>query len=177
MKFFSLYTVFGLATIVGQTTILRLPSFQGVFYDLLIPLVVFARFNLPEKKAGILVVMIGILMDLFSGGIFGLYLTAYFWIFLLVKWISNYFELQGTMFRSVLIAVCVLAENLIFFVFAATPWKGIQLLTSRIGPVVGQIILGAITGPAILVALEKIHARVQAMALSGREKKQKLAVR
>jgi len=160
VKAFSLYIILGLATIVGQTTILRLAFFQGIFYDLLIPLVVFVGLSFNERKAGILVLMIGFLMDLFSGGIFGLYLTVYLWIFVLVKGLSNYFDVQDTVFRSVLIAVCVLAENLTFFVFAATSGRVTQLLSSRIGPVTGQIIFGAITGPVILLVLENIHARV-----------------
>lgn len=176
MKVFSLYTILGLATIVGQTTILRLPLFQDIFYDLLIPLVVFVRLNLPKRKAVILVLLIGFLMDLFSGGIFGLYITVYFWIFLVVKGISNYFDVQGTMFRSVLVAICVLAENLLFF-FAAAPGNGIQLLTSRIGPIMGQTIFAVITGPAILVALEKIHERVESPALSGEKQRENFTVR
>lgn len=173
---FSICTLLGIAIIVIQTTIFRLPSFQGILYDLLIPLVVFGRLNLSERKAVILVVIIGFLMDLFSGGIFGLYLTAYFWIFLMVKGISNYFDVKDTLFRSVFLALCVLAENLILFVFGTTPLRGIELLASRIGPVLGQIILVAITGPAILAVLEKMHGRLQAPELSGKTERQNLAL-
>ncbi|NVM20752.1 MAG: hypothetical protein HWN68_03095 [Desulfobacterales bacterium] len=170
MKVFSFYTTLGLAAIVGQTTILRLTLFQDIFYDLLIPLVVFVRLNLPEKKAGVLVLLIGFLMDLSSGGIFGIYISVYFWIFVLLKGISNYFDVQGAMSRSLLIAVCVLAENLLFF-FTSSPSSGIELLISRIGPVVGQTVFAAITGPAVLLALEKIQERLEYSAFSGKKQR------
>lgn len=162
-----LYTIFGLGIIVAQTTVLGSAFFRGFLYDLLIPMVVFLRLNLPTKKGGTLVLVFGFVMDLFSGGIFGLYITVYFWIFFLVRGVSSYFDVQGTMFRSALIAVCVLAQNL-FFVFAVHPMKGSQLLMAQIGPVMGQIILAAMTGPPFLVLLEKIHKRVEtALAFSG----------
>ncbi len=155
---FILCTALAVAIVVVQTTIFRLPSFHGILYDLLIPLVIFARLDLSERKAAVLVVMVGFLMDVFSGGIFGLYLTVYFWIFILVKGISNYFNVKGTVFRSVLIALCILAENLVLLVFGATA----PLFASRVGSVIGQMILGAMTGPPILIALKKINARIQA---------------
>lgn len=164
MKVFLLYIVIGLATVVGQTTILRLPLFQGIFYDLLIPLVVFLQLNLPMRKAGALVLMVGFVMDLFSGGIFGLYMTVYVWIFLLVKGVKNYFNMQGTVFRSVLIALCVLGQNLIFLLCTAQSWKGSYWLGDQVWSVMGQVILAAVTGPAVLLILETIYNRVETRA-------------
>ncbi len=163
---FYLYTALGICIIVLQTSVFRVLSFQGVLYDFLIPLVVFARLDLSDRKPALLVAIVGFLMDLFSGGIFGLYLTAYFWIYLLIKVISNYFDVRDAMFRSVLFALCVLMENFVLFVFGARPLTEIHLLTSRIWPVIGQMILAAITGPAILTILEKIHGRARVPALS-----------
>lgn len=177
MKTFLLYATIGLATIVGQTTILRLSLFQGIFYDLLIPMVVFVRLNLPVRTAAILVLIIGFVMDLFSGSQFGLYLSVYFWIFIVVKGVSNYFDVQGSMFRSMLIALGVLAEHLIFFVFSVVPGNGVSLLACRIAPVMWQTIFAAITGPAIVMGLEKIQPRAETMALDGEKYRQNLTVR
>ncbi len=167
MRVLSLYGIVGLAVVVAQTTVLALPLFQGIFYDLVVPMVIFFRLNLPRRKSVILVLVIGFVMDLFSGGQFGLHLSIYFWILVVVKGVSNYFDVQGSMFRSMLIALCVLAENLILFVFSVIPGAVAPVLACRIGPVVWQTILAAVTGPAIVTGLEKVHGRTQAVRLDG----------
>ncbi len=171
MKVFCLYTLIGLATIVGQTTLLRLPVFQGVFYDLLIPLVVFMRLHLTLTEASLLTLILGFVMDLFSGGVFGLYMTVYLWIFLLVQGVSDYFNVQGTACRSALIAFCVLGQNLIFLISTAHPWKGWHWLSGQIWPALGQIMLAAVTGPAVLSLLATMHGSLEAPeAISSRGK-------
>jgi len=171
VKVFCLYSVIGLATIVGQTTLLRMPVFQGVFYDLLIPLVVFMRLHLTFTEASLLTLILGFVMDLFSGGVFGLYMTVYVWIFLLVQGVSDYFNVRGTACRSALIAFCVVGQNLIFLISTAHPWKGWHWLSAQIWPALGQIILAAVTGPAVLSLLETMHRSLKAPeAISSRGK-------
>lgn len=168
MKVFFLYTIIGLATIVGQTTILRLPVFQGVFYDLLIPLVIFMRPHLTLTESSLLTLILGFVMDLFSGGVFGLYMTVYLWIFLLVQGVSDYFNVQGTACRSALMALCVLGQNLLFLVSTAHPWKGWHWLSGQIWPTLGQIMLAAVTGPAVLSLLETMHRSLQTQGAMSR---------
>ncbi|HID29564.1 MAG TPA: hypothetical protein EYP19_06110 [Desulfobacterales bacterium] len=160
MKVPCLYLVLGLLTVVAQTTVLKLPIFQGVFYDLLIPLVVFLSVNLPNRKGVLVVVILGIIMDLLSGGIFGLYLTIYFWIFLSVKNLSKYFDVDKALFQSVLIGVCVFGEHLVFCISAAAPWKGSRLLAAQTAPVVLQTAFAVLTGPGVLILLGKVHTRL-----------------
>ena len=160
MKVLCLYLVLGLLSVVAQTTILKLPIFQGVFYDLLIPLVVFLSLNLPNRRGVLAVVILGMIMDLLSGGIFGLYLTIYFWIFLSVKNLSKYFDVDKALFQSVLIGVCVLGEHLLFCISVAAPWNGTRLLAAQTVPVVLQTVFAVLTGPGILVLLGKVHTRL-----------------
>lgn len=160
MKVLCLYLVLGLLTIVAETTILKLSIFQGIFYDLLIPLVVFLSVNLPNRKGFLVVVILGMMMDLLSGGIFGLYLTIYLWIFLSVKNLSKYFDVDKALFQSVLIGVCVFGEHLLFCVSVAAPWKGARLLAAQTAPVVLQTAFAVLTGPGILILLGRVHARL-----------------
>jgi rod shape-determining protein MreD len=159
----------GLSTVVAQTTILRLPLFHGIFYDLLIPLVVFLSLNLANRKGVLVVVILGLIMDLLSGGIFGLYLSIYFWIFLSVKGLSKYFDVDDTIFRSVLIGVCVLGQHLLFCISVAAPWKGAQLMADQMPPVLLQTIFAALTGPGILMLLGRLQTRLQTR-LSGAQR-------
>ena len=166
MKVFCLYLIVGLSTIVARTTILGLPFFHGIFYDLLIPLVVSLRLNLPTRKGVLLVGIFGLVMDLLSGGIFGLYLSIYFWIFLSVKGLSKYFDVGDTVFQSLLIGVCVLGQHLLFGISVGAPWKGAQLLAAHMAPVLLQTVFAALTGPGILMLLGRLQARVETR-LSG----------
>lgn len=160
-----LYFIVGLFIIVVQTTILRLPLFDGIFYDLLIPLIVFFSLNLPKRKGILVVVIFGLIMDLLSGTIFGLYISIYFWVFLSVKGLSKCFNVSDTIFQSVLIGVCVLGQH---FMFCA-PWKGAQSLAVRAGPVLIQTIFAVLTGPGILMLLGMLHTRLQSR-LSGAQR-------
>jgi len=169
MKVFCLYLMVGLSAVVAQTTILRLPLFHGIFYDLLIPLVVFLGLNVPNRKGVLVVVILGLIMDLLSGGIFGLYLCIYLWIFVSVKGLSKYFDVGDTIFQSVLIGVCVLGQHFIFCISVAAPWKGTQLLVAQTAPVLLQTIFGALTGPGILMLLGRLQTRLQTRS-SGAEK-------
>jgi rod shape-determining protein MreD len=154
----------GLSAVVAQTTILRLPLFRGVFYDLLIPLVVFLSLNLPNKTGVLVVVIVGLIMDLLSGGIFGLYLSIYFWIFFGVRSVSKFFDVSDTISQSVLIGVCVFGQHLIFCISVAAPWAGTQLLTAQAVTVLLQTIFGALTGPGILMLLGRLQTRFHTRA-------------
>jgi len=166
MKVSCLYFMVGLSAVVAQTTILRIPLFHAVFYDLLIPLVVFLSLNLPDKKGVLVVLILGLIMDLLSGGIFGLYLSIYFWIFLWVKSVSKYFDVCDTIFQSVLIGVCVFGQHLIFCISVAAPS---QLLAAQTGSVLLQTIFAALTGPGILMLLGRLQTRFETHS-SGTER-------
>ncbi len=171
-----LYTVISLVGVVFQATILRLPFLDGVFYDLVVPMVVFARLNLSTRTAALLVVIVGFVMDLFSGGQFGLYLSVYFWVFVGVRGISSYFDVQGSLFRSLLIAFCVLFENLVCCVFSVFPGEVMPVLTFRIGTLLWQTFFAAVTGPAIVLGLEKVLRRMETPQQEARKRRQDLAV-
>lgn len=169
MKVSCIYLVVGLSAVVAQTTILRLPLFHGIFYDLLIPLVVFLSLNLPNREGIFVVVILGLIMDLISGGIFGLYLSIYFWIFLWVKSLTKFFDVGDTLFQSVLIGVCVLAQHLVFCISLSVPWTEAQSLAVQMTPVLSQTIIAALTGPVILLLLGRLLTRLQRLSGVPRE--------
>jgi rod shape-determining protein MreD len=167
---FCVYLILGLSAIVAQTTVLALPLFQGLFYDLLIPLVVYLGLRLRDGRGLLLVGILGMIMDLLSGGIFGLYLSVYLWIFLLVKNVSKYFNVDDKVFQSILIAACVLGEHIVFCVSLAPPWKNAQILASQTTPILLQVMLAALTGPGVFVVVEGIKPRIQARLTALGEK-------
>jgi cell shape-determining protein MreD len=156
MKVFFLYLVIGMAIIVTQTTVLTIPVFEGLFYDLLIPVVLFVRLNMPVREGVIVVLALGVVMDLFSGGTFGLYLTVYFWTFIGVQGISSFFHVRGSLFLSLLIGLCVFVQNIFFCIFAVFPAGLVPALSAQIGVVIWQTLFGAATGPALIKSLERL---------------------
>jgi len=161
MKIICTYIFLGIAIVVGQTTILKLTFLQNGVYDLLIPMVVFARLNLSVKTAGVIALVMGYVMDLFSGGQFGLYITSYLWILIGVKVISGYFSIQGSISWAILIALCVLFENVIFFLFSGGPVQEVLMEGHKLRSVILQTSLAAISGPAIVMGLERIYQRIE----------------
>ena len=161
MKVASVYIVLGMAVVVLRTTLLGLPFFHNAVYDLLIPIVVFVRLRLPVKQGVFIVLFMGYVMDLVSGGQFGLYMTTYLWVFIGVKLISNYFTVQENFSLSVLLVVCVLFENLLFLVFSLGVGDGAFLAARMVGPLLWQVALAALTGPFILGILANVHSRLQ----------------
>ncbi len=161
MKIVLTYIFLGIAIVVGQTAILKLTFLQNGVYDLLIPMVVFARLNLSVKMAGVIVLVIGYVMDLLSGGQFGLYITCYLWILIGVKVVSDYFSIRRSITRAILIALCVLFENIIFFFFSGGPVREVLMEGYKLRSVIWQTGLAAITGPVIIEGLERIYQRIE----------------
>ncbi len=177
MKVFCLYLTVGFSLVVGQTTILKMPLFHSAFYDLLIPLVLFLGLKLRDGKGVSVVLILGMTMDLFSGGIFGLYLSTYFWMFLLVKTVSRYFNVDDTVLQSILIGACVLGQHVVFCVSLVPPWNGAQLLAAQMIPIVLQTTLGALTGPSLFVVFGRLHAPFQTRLLCLRTETENFATR
>jgi rod shape-determining protein MreD len=169
MKVSCFYLMLGLSAIVAQTTILKLPLFQGAISDLLIPFIVFLSLHRPNRQGISVAVILGFVMDLVSGGIFGLYLSVYFWVFLSARSLAKFFDVGETMFQSILIGLYVLGQNLVFCASVPMPGHGTQLLVSRATTIASQIIFGALTGPAILMFLRRLDARLERRAVARRE--------
>ena len=161
MKVFCLYAILGFAAVVAQTTILRLPLWHGMFYDLLIPVVIFLGLHHRNGTGVLLFVGLGMIMDLLSGGVFGVYLTTYFWIFLSVKHVSRYFDVDDSRLQSILVVACVLGQQVLFWASTAAMSKGPPFSAAQAGSVVLQVIMAALTGPGILLVLEKLQTRFE----------------
>jgi rod shape-determining protein MreD len=164
MKAFGAYVILCLGIIVAQTTVLRFSFFHGVFYDLLIPVVVFARLNLSMRSGALLAGASGLVMDISSGAQFGLCMSVYIWIFIGVESVSSFCDVRGRLFQSILIALSVLFENLVCWLLSAFPGNMFAALSDQLGSVLWQTVLAAVTGPWVVFFLEKAHARIRTSA-------------
>lgn len=174
MKGSLFYLMVGWSTVVAQTTILRLPVFGGIVPDLLIPFIVFLSLHRPDRQGISVTLLLGLIMDLISGGIFGVYLSIYFWIFLSARGLSRTFDVGKTFFQAPLIGLYVLGENAVLFVSLPSAWQEAELLASRAVPVMLQTVVGVVTGPGILRFLKRLQTRFELRSSTARKESEDL---
>jgi cell shape-determining protein MreD len=149
----------GMLLIVIQTTVMpHIPALER-FYDLLTPLVLYLSIFRPVREGTVMILIFGFLMDNISGGPFGLYLTAYFWLFLSVRWAITFLHIGDSFLLPFVVAVGVLMENLIFIGANAMFEQNLQFSQIMVNTVVVQVLWAVFTGPLFLMLFNYSHRR------------------
>jgi cell shape-determining protein MreD len=149
----------GLFLIVIQTTVMpHIPVFER-FYDLLSSLVIYLSIFRPVREGTVMILIFGFLMDNISGGPFGLYLTAYIWLFLGVRWAITFLHVGDSFLLPFVVAVGVLMENLIFIGANAMFEQNLQITEKMVNVVVVQVLWAVFTGPFFLMLFNYSHRR------------------
>ncbi len=158
--FFNISTC--LFLVILQTTVMPNWPLLDSFYDLLIPFVVFLGVSRPVRESLPFVFFLGFIMDNLSGSPFGLYLTAYFWLFIGVKGITKLLQVGNRLFIITLIVVAgVLIENLIFLGTLTILGPDQQLSGNAAKTVTIQVLWAAWTGPVFLVVFRNLQNRLE----------------
>jgi rod shape-determining protein MreD len=132
--------------VILQTVVVPyLPGLNGI-YDLLIPFVIYLGLYRPVREGLLLVLFIGFIMDNLSGSPFGLYLTTYCWLFIGVKWIIRYVQVENRFLICLVVAAGVLIENLIFIGTFAVLGSDLRLSAANAGTISIQMLWALITG-------------------------------
>jgi cell shape-determining protein MreD len=132
-----------LSTVCGPTCL----------YDLLVPVVVYLGvYRLPREALPVLI-LAGLAMDGISGGVFGVHLSAYLWLYVGVRWAIQFLHAGNAILLPMLVTIAVAFKSIVVafsaVVVASAPWP-----VEAVFPVVsGQILWGALTGPLLMVAL------------------------
>jgi rod shape-determining protein MreD len=144
--------------VILQTTVMPNLPLLDSFYDLLIPFIVFLGLSRPVRESLPFVFFMGFIMDNLSGSPFGLYLTAYFWLFVGVKGITKLIQVGNRLFIITLIAAAgVLIENLIFLATLTILGPDQQLAGDAAKTVTIQVLWVIWTGPIFLVVFQNLH--------------------
>ena len=100
-------------------------------------------------------------MDNLSGGPFGLYITTYFWLFIIVKLVVKYVHIRDNILLLFIVAAGVLMENIIFIasVFMSDPDS--QFFTITIRTVIFQILWAGCTGLFFVTFFNHIHKKLE----------------
>lgn len=164
-----------LAMIIVQTTVMPgLPVFRH-FYDLLLPFVLYLGLYRFVREGLLTVLVLGFVMDNLSGAPFGVYLTAYFWIFMIVNWGATYLHVDNRILLLIVSAAGVLIENLIFLGTMTVPGQEFQLPAGVIfDRLVNQTVWVLFTGPVLIVSFRFLHGRfekwMEALAAAASER-------
>jgi len=153
------YTIVCFILLLIQTVIL--PDIPGgmAFYDLELIFVFYLSMYRPLRESLPLVLILGFVMDNFSGAPFGLYLTTYFWLFFGVRWVTYFLRVRNVVLLPLLIASGILIKNAIFIstIAMSLNWTEFHLDILRM---VGYRLLWAmITGPVLLIVFSRFHYR------------------
>jgi len=135
---------------IFQTTLLAGGS-RVHLYDLLAPFVVYLGVHHPPRAAIPVLVLGGLAMDGISGGVFGVYLTAYLWMYVGVRQAIQFLQVGNVILLPLLVTAGVVFESLVVafsaVVLASAPWP----VESMFPVVSGQVLWGAVTGPFLML--------------------------
>ena len=98
--------------IVFQTTLLSGGS-QVIPYDLLGPYVVFLGIYRPPREAVPVLLVCGLVMDGISGGVFGIHLTVYLWMYMGVRRAIGYLHAGNVFLLPLLVAAAVAFQSVV----------------------------------------------------------------
>jgi cell shape-determining protein MreD len=134
--------------VIFQTTIYYAIPALNHFVDLLIIFVIYAGLYLPFLESIILVLVLGALMDSITGGLFGLYLSIYFWIVVGLRPFVTLLNLKNAHTLRLLLGIAIGFENLMLFigtvalkqeiVFSSESFRGMAyhlIWTLTLGPI------------------------------------------
>lgn len=156
MKDFFLFLAVGIIIFIIESVVFAMPGFQGIRYDLFIPLIIFMALYLSIQIGLPLCILFGFFMDVFSGGIFGIFLSFYFWLFCFVKAVLHFLDLQNAFLETILVVSGVLAENLIIVFLMSLLGKGQQLRYITAQDVVIHTLFAGATASLMFVVFFKL---------------------
>lgn len=154
------HIIIGLLLLVLQGTVIQLsPFLRNTFYDILIPFVVYLALFRSRRESLVAVVILGIVVDSLSGAPFGMFTTAYFWLFMSLKWVTQYLHASNTLLIPVVVALGVFFENLFFVTIITAFVPADYFLPLAFQTLGAQFLWALFTGPFFLLALYNTHLR------------------
>lgn len=98
----------------------------------------------------------GILMNMLSGAPLGVYIIAYIWIFLLLKNITVYLHLHGSLLFTLFVIIGVMIEQLIFGLFYIIQTSSMNLSLYDLRIIFLQVLIAGVTSPTFFIIFKKI---------------------
>ncbi len=151
------YIVVSLALVVIQTTLIPYFPLFDKSYDLLVLFVVYLGLFCPVREGFPVVIVLGFVMDSLSGGLLGLYITIYFWLFVGVIWIITFLHIRSSLLLPIVIASVVLIENFLLIAALILLVPDSRFPEAVFNTVTIQVLLAVCTGPFLILILKATH--------------------
>jgi len=156
---YCLHILICLCLIVIQTTVMPyMPLFER-FYDLLSPFVIYLSIFRSVRESMVIIFIFGFFMDIISGGPFGLYITAYIWLFIGVRWAITFLHVRDNLLLPFVVAAGVLMENAIFIGITAMFERSSRVSEAMVSTIIVQVLWAIFTGPLFLMFFNYSHRR------------------
>ena len=152
---FYFFTCLGL--IILQTTIIPCLPLLDNYYDLFVPFIVYLCLTRPIREGIPVIVITGLIMDNLSGSPFMLYVTAYFWLYISLRWLTKVLQMDNRLRLPFIISLGVIMENLIFIGTIAGSESGIKFPGAVVRIFVVQVLWAFFTGTFFLILLDYLH--------------------
>ena len=153
------HIVICLGLIVVQTTVMPYIPLFDRFYDLLSPFVIYLSIFRSNRESLVIIFLFGFFMDIISGGPFGLYITAYVWLFIGARWAITFLHIGDSMLLPFVVALGVLMENFIFVVTSAMFEQSSRISDAMVSTIIVQVLWAIFTGPLFLMFFNYSHHR------------------
>lgn len=143
-----------------QTTLL--PDFFpfNSFYDLMLPIVLYIAVFRPaveNTESVFCILFFGFIMDNINGGPVGLFPLFYLGAFLSIKLFIMFVYFDKPMVLTMVAAISVLAENIVFYLGAAILGNGSHFLGEAVKSIFVQIVWAIITGAFFITYIRSLH--------------------
>lgn len=153
------YIFITLGIVIFQTSIIPFLGVLKYVYDLMVPLVIYLGIFRKAREGICVIVFFGVIMDTISGAPFGMFLTCYLWLFILVKWIQTFLNVGSTIILPFVVALSILVENMIFLGVGSILHSN-TMISKRSLHILFVLMLWAIcTGPLVIRFIRYSHDR------------------
>ncbi len=152
--------------VIFQTTIYYAIPALNHFVDLLITFTIYAGLFLPFLESIVLILVLGALMDSITGGLFGLYLSIYFWIIVGLRPFVTLLNLKNTHTLWLLLGIAIGFKNLMLFIGTVALKQEIVFSSESFRAMAYQLFWTLALGPFLIRLLNAMDSHFKVNAQS-----------
>ena len=152
--------------VIFQTTIYYAIPALNHFVDLLITFAIYAGLFLPFLESIVLILVLGTLMDSITGGLFGLYLSIYFWIIVGLRPFVTLLNLKNVHTLMLLLGIAIGFKNLMLFVGTVALKQEIVFSSESFRAMAYQLFWTLALGPILIRLLNAMDSHFKVYAQS-----------
>lgn len=154
---YGFYIITSLVLIVLQTVIMPDLPVLSSFYDLTAIFVIYLGLLRSTREGLPVVILLGVVMDNLSGTPLMVYTTAYFWLYICVRWLGGFLQV-GMRFRLAFIVLVGIALETAISVVSFGGFEALSdMPTSDVGKITIRLLWALFLGPLLILILQRLH--------------------